>query len=81
MPQELSVLCQGTNIYLSIAVIAGWLLLEWYLPRSRFRASSTVDLVGALAAFLILAVSIVVAALYRRIANGKLSGSRNPPNG
>lgn len=79
MTDPLSALCQGSNTYLSLAVISGWLLLEWYLPRSRFKASSTLDLVWGLTAFLILAVTIGVAAIYRRIAyHGKSSNSGNP---
>ena len=80
MNETLAELCKGSNINLMVAAYAATLVVEWWLPKSRFKANSIGDVVVGLAGFAILLVAVVVTAIFRRIHGTGSRETRNQGN-
>ena len=68
--------CKETNIYLVITSLVLTLIVEWWLPKSRFKANSIGDIVIATIGLVFLLVAVVASAIFRRIKNGTSSGTK-----
>lgn len=81
MNEQLAQLCSESNIKLLIASYVVTLAIEWWLPKSRFKANSLGDVIVGAIGLVALLVVVVTTAIFRRIYGTRTKGGNSGNQG
>lgn len=78
---ELAQLCSESNIKVLVAGYVVTLAVEWWLPKSRFKADSIGDVLVGVIGLVTLLVVVVTTAIFRRIYGTRTKGGNSGNQG